>query len=528
MRNKSSFIGTVIGLITLLMSSIVGHCQDQPQSTIQSSGDFYTLFQVGDNIELSTSETPNPNCPDDQADGDPDYFWDLGSLDAVDNGDGSATVFSDEAATYGVSVSCEQDFTDSNDNDYTQDTQTSSDYDTTVQIPATVQYSGSTDTSGSGTVGFVYNFILMDQGVPYNPMKNAAVTINETVDAYTATLRDGSGSFVGSTVVSGGSGVAFPISGTGQGSTGGAGDWVDWIRLLSGLSTMDSISDTTGSCTLTVSSHDHEYPSAGFDGQTYSFSVPRIQSDSWVWTDVATYHFFGAYYTHTYSSTSITPQSMNFLYLIGTLWILGAYVQPSIASNLVFVNMVGVVTSPVSKSNYDLADILNSLSRRGQKFFDIEMGRPVSFPDVSLGNNLDYSTRLGELLNSQEYGFEMRGSVMVIFDKRQRESGDAYPLNRKITNLKFTNVSLEDCFHQIENQVHIKIFAGGPLIGSASKVFPHFNLDLEDVSLREALFQISAQTGCKTWTAFIVNVAGQQTLNICFDQPVFKNTENCT
>jgi len=99
---------------------------DQPQSTITPSDDQYILFDdPSATIDYSTSQAPTPNCSDDTPDGDPDYFWDYGDLDGIDNGDGTLTIKSDVEDDYHVTVYCEQTFTDSNGTDYTVDTQIS-------------------------------------------------------------------------------------------------------------------------------------------------------------------------------------------------------------------------------------------------------------------------------------------------------------------------------------------------------------------------------------------------------------------
>ena len=128
MNSKPTNIYNTIAIILCLGLTIClpTYGVDQPQSTIQSeTGIFYVLYQGDDALSLSTSEVPTPNCPDDTPDGDPDYFWDFGTLDGEDNGDGTATIDTDQADTYNVTVYCEQDFVDSDGNDYTEDTQTS-------------------------------------------------------------------------------------------------------------------------------------------------------------------------------------------------------------------------------------------------------------------------------------------------------------------------------------------------------------------------------------------------------------------
>ena len=102
---------------------------DQPQSTIDKSGDQYAAYDEDDGSDgdllYSTAQTPNPECPDDTPDGDPDYYWDFGPLDGLDNGDGTATIYTDTEGSYQVTVYCEQDFTASDGSDYTEDIQTS-------------------------------------------------------------------------------------------------------------------------------------------------------------------------------------------------------------------------------------------------------------------------------------------------------------------------------------------------------------------------------------------------------------------
>ncbi len=117
-------IGLVVAFFAICHLPI--YAQDEPQSTIQSdSGDFYVPFEFDTPLGLSTAETPTPACPDDPTDGPPTYYWDFGTLDGVDNGDGTADIDTDTSGSCSVVVYCEQEFIDSDGDDYPEDTQTS-------------------------------------------------------------------------------------------------------------------------------------------------------------------------------------------------------------------------------------------------------------------------------------------------------------------------------------------------------------------------------------------------------------------
>ena len=109
---------------------------DEPTSTISPSDDQSALTNDTDeNMTLSTSQVPTPDCPDDTAQGSPTFYWDYGTdLDAEDNLDYSTshpetlTVKTDQEGSYQVTVYCEQSFVSStSSNTYTEDTLVSTD-----------------------------------------------------------------------------------------------------------------------------------------------------------------------------------------------------------------------------------------------------------------------------------------------------------------------------------------------------------------------------------------------------------------
>lgn len=108
----------------LPFSNSDSYADQQPNSIVESSAEEYVLCGSPD-ITFSTMQTPHPNSPDDAPDGEPYYAWDLDNAHARDNGDGTITFFTDQDGEYSVSVVCYQDFTDSNGNTYTAQTQAS-------------------------------------------------------------------------------------------------------------------------------------------------------------------------------------------------------------------------------------------------------------------------------------------------------------------------------------------------------------------------------------------------------------------
>lgn len=125
MKKKNKCIVTIAALTLMLVASPC-RADDQPTSTITPSGDQYAAYNdPSDTISYSTSEVPEPQCPNDSPTGDPDYFWEFGPLDGTDNADGSATINSTKEGSFKVTVFCSQEFTDSDGNAYTESTQPS-------------------------------------------------------------------------------------------------------------------------------------------------------------------------------------------------------------------------------------------------------------------------------------------------------------------------------------------------------------------------------------------------------------------
>jgi len=121
MKRKPQLIRAEYGLLLVLLW-IVPAKADEPTSTVPQ-GEQFMLYDPdgGDSMNLSTSETPTPDCPDDAPSGDPDWIWDFGQLDGDDSSDdGNLTITNDVSGSYDVTVFCSQDFTDSEGNDYTE------------------------------------------------------------------------------------------------------------------------------------------------------------------------------------------------------------------------------------------------------------------------------------------------------------------------------------------------------------------------------------------------------------------------
>ena len=151
----------------------------------------------------------------------------------------------------------------------------------------------------------------------------------------------------------------------------------------------------------------------------------------------------------------------------------------------------------IDKPEYQFSDLLDALHARGQLLIDFSQGQHLpAFTDISLGNNSDYENSLQRILSTQGLAFEMHGPVMLVYDVKERSDAD-YPLNRKITNLKLTNVTIKQCFAQIAQQLNVTILGDGP-----RGVNPMFNIEFNNVTLQEALLLIVSATKTTTWTAF--------------------------
>jgi hypothetical protein len=115
-------------LSTLLITGSTG-AADEPTSTVAPSNEQFALANDTDeDITLTASVMPTPNCPGDTTEGPPDYFWDFGPLDGYDWGDGTATIFTDVEGEYQVTVYIMQEFSGANGT-YYNETITSTDQD---------------------------------------------------------------------------------------------------------------------------------------------------------------------------------------------------------------------------------------------------------------------------------------------------------------------------------------------------------------------------------------------------------------
>jgi len=113
-------------LLLLTISRPNGYGADQPQSTIAEGEQFTAYLDPDGDLQLSTSEVPVAPCPGWTAQGDPDYYWDFGPLNGLDNGDGTATIHTDVEGSYNVTVYCGQQFDDGNGNSSYEQTEPSS------------------------------------------------------------------------------------------------------------------------------------------------------------------------------------------------------------------------------------------------------------------------------------------------------------------------------------------------------------------------------------------------------------------
>jgi len=102
---------------------------------------------------------------------------------------------------------------------------------------------------------------------------------------------------------------------------------------------------------------------------------------------------------------------------------------------------------------------------------------------------------------------------MVLYDKKLRASGDQDFLNRKIKHIKLSDVNREQCFQAIAKEMGITIFGGAPLIDEGhEKPTPNFNIELNEISLRDALFLIAFQSHHKIWNAATTYIGDKMVL----------------
>ena len=109
LQSKQAVLVIITG--ACLLGPITFALSDQPKSTISPSTEQYLLLNdAAENLTLNTEQFPNPKCPTDTPDGDPDWYWDGGPLDTVNNDDGTLTVKTDVEGSYNITVYCMQHY----------------------------------------------------------------------------------------------------------------------------------------------------------------------------------------------------------------------------------------------------------------------------------------------------------------------------------------------------------------------------------------------------------------------------------
>jgi len=153
----------IVCLLWVALSSLL--IADEPQSTIKE-GVQYILFDPHDGFQmsLSTSQAPTPKCTGDATQGPATYVWDFGKLHGVDNGDGTATIFSDVAGDVDISVYCKQTFQSSDSSStYAEQTQTSDKTMEHVQEPSTMQPGSPAYSVAGNNCQAIYYYQVLDQ-----------------------------------------------------------------------------------------------------------------------------------------------------------------------------------------------------------------------------------------------------------------------------------------------------------------------------------------------------------------------------
>ena len=172
-----------------------------------------------------------------------------------------------------------------------------------------------------------------------------------------------------------------------------------------------------------------------------------------------------------------------------------------------------------SAPTHTLGQVIDELVKKtGQKSFDIEnspFGVQFDRP-LSVKNGQNYLDAFQDLLGSQGWVYEMRGPTIYIYDKKVRAMGDRHPLNRTISSLKLTNVSVKECFKEIGKQLHLKIYAGIDN-DDLSRYASTFNIELKNITLREAIFKIVSTSGCRNWDAHTSTIDNVESLYIDMD-----------
>lgn len=176
-----------------------------------------------------------------------------------------------------------------------------------------------------------------------------------------------------------------------------------------------------------------------------------------------------------------------------------------------------VLNSARAQDEISFGQIVDFLFKSGQEAICIEQGDSHPTFKGSLADmNLATPTTLSTLLHSGGFAFEMRGETMILYDMKARESGDRYLLNRTIPDLSLQGASVEKVLKKIGDQFGLEILSESSLSSQQEKMKIKLDLDLKDITLRDALFLLAEKAGFRTWSAAPVNFGNHHSFFVRF------------
>jgi len=186
-------------------------------------------------------------------------------------------------------------------------------------------------------------------------------------------------------------------------------------------------------------------------------------------------------------------------------------------------------TAPMAEAGESLSmvRVLDAVAACGEKTICLEQGpmprgdiprdlRPIvpggSPPffhgQLPTGDRAALQKTLPALLHTGGYGCEWRGDTLVIYDRKARESGDDYVLNRRIAPLSLKGTTLSECIERIGKDLGVILMGDTAPPISGERMTRRFDVKLDSMTLREALFVLMPKAGFTMYIADPGNIDG--------------------
>lgn len=193
--------------------------------------------------------------------------------------------------------------------------------------------------------------------------------------------------------------------------------------------------------------------------------------------------------------------------------------------------------APVAEAGDSLSmvRVLDAVSACGEKTICLEQGpmprgdiprdlRPIvpgGFPPffhgkLPTGDRAALQKSLPALLPTGGYDCEWRGDTLVIYDRKARESGDDYVLNRRIAPLSLQGTNLSECIERIGKDLGVILMGDAAPPLSGERMTQRFDVELEGMTLRDALLVLMPKAGFTMYIADPANVGSDPRFFVWF------------